>query len=395
MPQNMDFFFGTLLGVYNGVMFESRKYTNVSWLVERYRGFIAGFLSGSALIWVPYEKRWPVILFTFVRMVELQARLMVRRRLLPSCAHGDTLLMVLASASMIHSFTITPQSLDKSYVNFLYKFGNSPAAVVEALAQAQLGKPLNLAKLNPVRAKVGKERGVAVDMLTDPLGYDSWAPGELLHPGMSLGRYLAQFFARNIKLAIGVYIPVFTVPVLLFYPSQLVRNPVKTIRRVGWGVSQSSLFLTVYCCVGMSALSLLRSVGFKYNIMGAKSQVAFAIAGGLGALATLLEKKSRRIELALYVLSKAVEARWNQLIMSKKFTPWKGGGILVFMYCFGIICHTYNIHPGMLRATYLSLLKRFLDSTEARHKFYSMPKFSSRSFPSFRQFSQPGESEEN
>jgi len=86
-------------------------------------------------MWLPEEKRWPVVLFTVVRAIELQVKMMVRRKVLPDLEDGDTLLMALASASMVHSYMYTPKCLDPSYVGFLNRHSQTHRIVKAALVR--------------------------------------------------------------------------------------------------------------------------------------------------------------------------------------------------------------------------------------------------------------------
>jgi len=358
-------FLGSLLGIHNGLMFESRKLE----MNTHYRAFFSGFAAGTALLWVPEKRRWPIVLFTLVRSIELQGKLLARRRILPSLDNGDTMLMSLASASMIHSWIFHPETLDHGYTKFLTLHSQIPPIVHESLREMYRGGRIDVVALNKKRARL---RGFAM-RLSDPRNYDSLKPGEIIHPTRSTLHYLGLFFARAMSLSIPVYLPVFLVPILLFYPSALVTKPRETTKRIFKGAMRSSLFLSMYCTVGIGSLSVLRRMGLTYKNVGGMSHVLFMIAGALGGVTTILEKKNRRIELALYVLSKAIEGRWNQAVQAGLVKPIRNAEVLVFCFCFGIITHCFTRHPQMLREAYFSLLSRFFDRDE-RHKFYEMPR---------------------
>lgn len=79
-----------------------------------------------------------------------------------------------------------------------------------------------------------------------------------------------------------------------------------------------------------------------------------------------MEKKSRRIELGLYVLGKAVEARYNHLRQLGYLPRIPNGEVGFFMLCLGIIMHAYVRHPEMIRRAYYSTMEGFFDSDQ-RH----------------------------
>ena len=83
-------------------------------------------------------------------------------------------------------------------------------------------------------------------------------------------------------------------------------------------------------------------------------------------MSVILEKKSRRIELALYVMGKALEARYNRLRELKYIPRIPNGEVGLFMLCLSIIMHAYVRYPQMIRRAYYSTMEGFFDSDE-RH----------------------------
>lgn len=363
-------FLGSLLAIYNGGMFASRSLHPAWLLLRRYRAFISGLCAGSALFWIPREARWPITLFAIVRAFELQMKVMARRKWVPTLQNGDTVLMSLASASMLHSWFFSPDTLDPSYVRFLNVHSQMPKSVRDSLTRIYTGEPLDIDALNLARShlKSGTAR-----LLTNPYGADEWSGGELMHPTMPLLPYSFKFFAKAMTLSVPVYLPVFSVPVLLFYPQSLIKRPVPTIKRVLEGVLRSSVFLSMYCTVGFCSVSFMRSLGLTRAKAGKFGQIIYMLAGIWAGAMTMIEKKGRRIELALYVLSKAVEGRWNYVVSRGWVRPFPHGEVLVFAYCFAVVTHCYARHPYFIRSAYLSILSKFLD-TDKRHKFYTMPR---------------------
>jgi hypothetical protein len=121
--------------------------------------------------------------------------------------------------------------------------------------------------------------------------------------------------SRNGTLHGQVYLPVHVLPLLLFNSPRLARFPLATTTRAVEGVLRSATFLAVYCSLGW--------LGLRFAIPAAVASTAPAppspllqvaaghAAGALCALALLLEKPSRRIELALYVAMQAVRTIFN------------------------------------------------------------------------------------
>ena len=156
-------------------------------------------------------------------------------------------------------------------------------------------------------------------------------------------------------------------------------------------VLRSATFLSTYCTFSINFVLFYRALGLRYRYVGSLAQYTYGIAGLTGSLfSTLIEKKSRRIELALYVLSQAVESLCNAIagvhtyrpgeivVGAVKATAFKAssstsvGVLLSFMASMAVVGHAYMRHPDVIRGVYLGMLRRFFDSDE-RHVTIKSP----------------------
>ena len=368
-------FFALLLASHNSIMYATRDVQHAN---ARYRGAAAGFMSGLvSLAYLPPSMRRSIILFSVVRAFEIACMIGAKRKVLPSLEHGDTALMSLASAFMIYTWLFHPKALDPSYVHFLSRQVQVPTIVVRAMASGQAGLPLeNLEALNAARVAMAP-KGTVVPLLTDPLMYD--APhlsaaekaGMILHPGQSFLQFAVKYFINGLRNAAPVYVPVYAVPLLLFSRKRLMKDPLNTLKGAMMGASRSTLFLATYCTFGIGFMSVGRRLGLRYDTIGSFAKIVPFLCGAVAGLATLIEKRSRRIELALYVMSKAVEGLYNALrerLGDRLMAPW-GGEQLLFAASFAVVCHANLRHPELVRESYRALLMRFFD-TDKRHKFF-------------------------
>jgi hypothetical protein len=366
-------FLAMLLASHNSIMFMTR---DVKHAFSRYRGTVAGFFAGLvSLVYLPSSMRRSVILFTFVRALELVCRMGVKRKLLPEIENGDTGLMSLASSMMIYTWIFHPKALDPSYQHFLTRQVQLPYPIVRGISAAQLGLPLeNLDAVNKAR-KMMAPKGVSLADITNPFEYDSPSltaaekASMLLHPGQSFGQFAVSFFINAIRNAAPVYAPVYAVPLVMFSRKRLMRDPVNTIKSAALGASRSSLFLAVYCTVGIVFFSAGRRAGIRHEILGDWACILPLLSGASAGAATLIEKKQRRIELALYVLSKAVEGVYNVFKEKHGFSAPFFAESVAFALCFAAVSHANLRHPELLRESYRGLLLRFFD-TDERHKFF-------------------------
>jgi hypothetical protein len=198
----------------------------------------------------------------------------------------------------------------------------------------------------------------------------SRVPCGFLHPGRGCYSHAASQLPPAYARALEVYLPVYLVPALLVHRHRLLQRPADILPKVALGVARSSLFLSLFiglafagarapgagrcaaCARDRPAACLVRrrcttpppplllascrsrapgvspkgglapadpawpraAAGICTAHRAAGMTTGAIVAGSVwaGGLATLVEKKSRRMELAYYCMSRALEsfARW-------------------------------------------------------------------------------------
>jgi hypothetical protein len=103
--------------------------------------------------------------------------------------------------------------------------------------------------------------------------------------------------------ALSVYLPVYLLPAALVHRQALLKRPLPILSKCLQGVARSSLFLSSYISLAFGGACL------GHRVTGRSTGAVLAGFTWVGGLATLLEKKSRRMELALYVMSRRVCVR--------------------------------------------------------------------------------------
>lgn len=195
----------------------------------------------------------------------------------------------------------------------------------------------------------------------------------LLYPGQYTVQYALMRWLRGFRIAIPVYVPVYLTSTFLFSMGRAVRAPVATLKRVISGIALSSTFLTTYCAIGVCMVPLLRRLGFRYSVAGRFAPLTFCIAGVVAGSSLFIEKKSRRIELALFVWAKACDIMWilgkeNPNPIIRKVVTGLPGQMLLFGLSLSSIMHAYLRHPHMIRPAYRGIMRRFFDA-DNRHVF--------------------------
>ena len=100
--------------------------------------------------------------------------------------------------------------------------------------------------------------------------------------------------------ALPLYAPVHLVPLLLFSSQRLLRRPLQSLGGSAFSIARSSAFLSTYCTMGWVGLCSWANLHRLFPAVVPLSEFQAVAAGVLCGVAVLLEKRSRRIELALY-----------------------------------------------------------------------------------------------
>jgi hypothetical protein len=398
-------FGGSLLSLYNLGMYVTRFEGG---LLHTYRGAVAGVLAGGlASRALSPGMRNTLALFFFVRGAELQARIAAGRGLVPNVPHADTALMSLVSAQAMWAWMFRWESIDPGYLRFLNHHGQKELPVLHCINAQQRGLPFALDAVNAVRAAGQARLGLfgatrkLPPVVFDAAGaaaaaaaaggaamahaHDHSALCRIIHPGTeSCTRHVLEYFVRGWRLAVPVYLPVYLLPMLLFGSKRLLRDPRGSAWHLVTGVATSSTFLSLYTTIGFASICGLRSVCHPASVGTTASHVSLGALGGmLCGLANLAERKSRRIELALFVMSHALRSLWYVLRTDKVLPPWlvrwllrnDRGASLMMAWGFGVVMHAFVRHPAMLRSSYFGLCVRLFDSEDHRHALFGKSEY--------------------
>jgi hypothetical protein len=118
-------------------------------------------------------------------------------------------------------------------------------------------------------------------------------------------------------------------------------------------LARSCLFMAFYVTTFRYLTCKLKNYRGKldrWNVMIAAFLCTFGI---------LWEPRGRRVELALYLLPKFLEALWMFLEKRGLAITFKYGEVLIFCVAMGILMYCYQNEDKAIKPTYLSMFKRF------------------------------------
>ena len=172
---------------------------------------------------------------------------------------------------------------------------------------------------------------------------------ELFHPHScafnSLKRFLFLF-----KLAIKVYAPVHLVPLLLFRMKVLLASPTQQLQRVLVSILRSCAFISTFGALMRYTLCWL-APHFGYGRFGSVLSVV------LGSVSLGIETSSRRTELALYLVPRALEAGWNMCTARGWAKSLPQGEWVLFAIAMSVVMCCYQTEPNSIKSSYRSIFK--------------------------------------
>lgn len=332
-----------------------------------------------------------VALYAFVRLLQSAYNDARARQLWPDDggpllnllrAHGDAFLFMLTTAQVMFAYVCAPWSLPPSYYKFILTTGPMHEAGLQALRRRNFSRPLEVAAMRQYFVAAGGERhfgafpsavlGLDSPMVTrvtlvtqvtrplvDVATAERWLlPCAVLHPHTgSCGEASAITFKNAFARSFPVYSTVFGVAAL-FRLRQSLRAPGATLAHVSTSAVRSTTFLAAFVAACMALVCAVR------RVMSREHWWAYWGLSFIASSCIWIERKSRRSELALYVLPRALDSLY--LIHSARYPALRVFAGLkryaLFAVASGGLFHYYVHRPSALHP----LLLKALDFLVAR-----------------------------
>ncbi|KAF5732268.1 Mitochondrial import inner membrane translocase [Tripterygium wilfordii] len=265
--------------------------------------------------------------------------------------HGDSLLFALACAQVMYAFVMRPESLPKSYQDFIQKTGPVAKPVYKAVRESCRGGPVDLASLSAYLSSRRKFNNVMLEE------FPSIIPCSVIHPDInSCVAHNANAASNTFRKTFPLYFSLTFVPFVVLRLQKFMDAPLRTCFLAVRGAVRSTAFLSAFVGIFQAVICLHRRVASKDH------KLVYWIAGGISALSVLLEKKPRRGELALYVLPRAGESLWYILVNRHLLPDIKNSEVALFCACMGGIMYYLEHEPDTMAPLLRGLIRRFLAS---------------------------------
>ncbi|CAN7093272.1 unnamed protein product [Brassica rapa subsp. narinosa] len=323
-----------------------------STLFAFWRALFAGLVAGpSMLLTGPNTTHTSLAVYILMRAAVLASRCGIKSKRFGSICkpltweHGDLFLMCLSSSQILSAYILKQESLPSSYKSFLNKHGGKDLSILQGIKDLASAKPFT-----NLRAIEKHYKSVGVDIKLDP---NMRIPCSMIHGGESCTKHGLTFFLQAYMRALPVYVPVYLIPALIVHRQDLLKKQYSILGKGLFGTARSSLFLSTYCTSAWVWTCLLFRTLDTCNIP------LVAIATFPTGLALAIEKKSRRIEISLYCLARAIESFFTSMTEAGYIRPPKilrRADVVVFSVSTAIIMHCYAQEREVFRSKYLNVL---------------------------------------
>jgi hypothetical protein len=165
-------------------------------------------------------------------------------------------------------------------------------------------------------------------------------PCEIIHPQQqgctNMFLYTALHAAESI---FPVYLTLTMVPLVALQFWKLLREPHKMLSRALFSAVRSTTFISLFVSSYMGLICVSRKT------LPRDHKIIYFLCGLLSASSILLERKSRRAELALYVLPRAMDSVYLSIIDKLRLPRIPHGVLLLYCFSMGSLMY-YNSYHG-------------------------------------------------
>ncbi|KAI3845080.1 hypothetical protein MKX03_021568 [Papaver bracteatum] len=266
-------------------------------------------------------------------------------------SHGDSLLFALACGQVMYAFVMRPESLPKSYQDFIQKTGPVAKPIYKAVRDSCRGSPIDVVSLSAYLSNSKASSSLKIQE------FPSIIPCSMIHPDTnSCLQHNARAASATFRKTFPLYFSLTFVPFVVLRLQKFMDSPARTCWLAVKGAVRSTTFLSSFVGIFQGVICLHRKVAVKDH------KLVYWLAGGFAALSVLLEKKARRGELALYVLPRAGDSLWY-ILVNRHFLPdIKNAEVALFCFCMGGIMYYLEHEPDTMAPFLRGIIRRFLAS---------------------------------
>ncbi|KAF1328211.1 hypothetical protein FI667_g7075, partial [Globisporangium splendens] len=346
-----------------GALIEDLQYQK---RIEQLSALTSGAIAGCALMFVDAKKRRSFALYALTRALQCAYNTAKRNDYWhfwgSDWKYGDALLFAVSSAQVMYAYVMRPSTLPPEYFRFIQNTGPVERETLTLVQQSNRGLPIDQ-KLLWSLIKRKSINAATISKLPQNIG--DIVPCRLVHcnaESCTMGWTLC--FRRSFTKTFPLYLSLFIVPSVVIHFKKFLASPFRTLSRAVLGATRSNTFLASFVTAYLALICAHRRLTFVDH------RIVYYLAG-LGASTTiLLEPKSRRSELALYVLPRAIDSLYMILRDRNIISGVRNGEVVLFSASMAVMMYCYEHEKESVSPFLYSIMKRFLSTAADKKKAY-------------------------
>mmetsp|Transcript_25433 Transcript_25433/g.71321 ORF Transcript_25433/g.71321 Transcript_25433/m.71321 type:complete len:474 (+) Transcript_25433:100-1521(+) len=317
---------------------------------------VAGGLAGSAFMLISDSDNYlsGASLYYLVRAGQLVVKHVWAAYGWETIPHADAAIFILSCFEIMHAWFFHSYTIPVTYRNWITRLADTDGDMLDTIKKLKTGEVrygvysdalMEFSKRYNVDFKRGNFRDI--DML----------PPDFVHPydpHSCLGNAVRRF-ANGFVQSFAIYAPVHLLPTVLLGWKRLKEDPVQTLLRVFDKIMQSATFLSVFIALVWYSLCVVRHSPLRDG----REYRGFLAGCFFCGFSIFIEQKSRRIELALKVLTDALISVWRRAERKGIVISLPHSDVFFFSLANGLFLYYYRHHPELIKSALHSILRLF------------------------------------
>eukprot|EP00300_Choanocystis_sp_HF-7_P027210 c32287_g1_i1.p1 GENE.c32287_g1_i1~~c32287_g1_i1.p1 ORF type:complete len:490 (+),score=93.63 c32287_g1_i1:35-1471(+) len=332
-------------------------------LINRWRGrddeystILAGMIASLSFFFVDKSRRRMIALYTFARCAQGLYNASKARGQFhfwgSHWEHGDTLLFALSSACIMYAYAMRPEALPQSFFKFIVQTGPIDIRVLNALRLNNRSQPISLTDLTTFVQSKSKD---VVGSLALQSTIPPCIPCSVMHPqNVFCTKQVFDTFVSAFTKTFPLYLSLTLVPAVVLKFSRFVRSPLTgTSHAIAYAI-RSTAFMGTFNAVYMAVVCTHR------NLFTQDHRSLYWIAGFISSWALLIERKSRRAELALYTMPRAADLLFYIMKDRRWLSGVPFGEEMLFVWSMGILMYFHHHEQQCVSPLFTKVMNVFL-----------------------------------
>lgn len=302
--------------------------------------------------------------------------------------HGDVLLFALSSAQVMYAYVMRPETLDRGFWNFIVRAGPIDKDTLAAVRANCSSQPVDLPALSRSPGGVARLEGLSEYVSAVTRGHEGALTGTTAGGAVAAGSggsasgvmvpcipcavmhrstgcpgcvaHVGASAAATFRKCFPFYLSIHLVPFAVLNAAKALRDPVGTVMRASAATMRSTAFISAFVGLYMGTVCVHR------NVVGKDHRALYYLAGISAASSLFIEKKSRRAELALYLMPRALDSLVATLAGKRMLPAVPHAELLLFCAVSGGLMHLYENEPHTLAGFLKWTIRRFVHRPNAQ-----------------------------